>query len=146
MEEKEARFYDRIGNEYGIGRAEAKKLYKAFLAVRLASKHVPHDLVLKAINKSMADEKILENTYEPEKRDKSLRKRSEHDKPLWKRSGPNHKKVDMLDKEGNYIKSFDSRTEASKEERILAEGIARACRGQQKTAGGYKWRYSTKNN
>ena len=56
-------------------------------------------------------------------------------------------KVDQLDINGNYIKTYDNM-------RIAAESIGsiqnrsainRVCRGQKKTAFGYKWRYHTNN-
>lgn len=57
--------------------------------------------------------------------------------------------VDMLDKLNNYIKTFDSMTEASEwliENTKYVNGrhtdISSVCLGKRKTAYGYKWRYS----
>lgn len=57
-------------------------------------------------------------------------------------NNPKAKKVDMFDRELNYIKSFSTMLEASIETGICKENISRCCRGGAKTAGGYIWRYA----
>lgn len=51
------------------------------------------------------------------------------------------KKIEMYDLNGNYIKTFNSITIASKETNTDLTCIVRCCRGENHTAGGYKWRY-----
>lgn len=48
--------------------------------------------------------------------------------------------VDMLTKDGTFIKSFSSFIDASRETGIDKTNIARAANGQRKTAGGYVWK------
>ena len=48
-------------------------------------------------------------------------------------------KIKMIDENGNIIKVFESITVAEKETGIHRGNIARAVRGQSKTAGGYRW-------
>ena len=51
-------------------------------------------------------------------------------------------KVDMLDLQGNYIKTYDKSIHAARELNISNSGIVTVCKGRQKTAAGFKWRYS----
>lgn len=53
--------------------------------------------------------------------------------------GKNSVKVDQLDLEGNYIRTFSSIIEAEKYLNI--SNIGACCRGKRFSAGGYKWRY-----
>ena len=55
---------------------------------------------------------------------------------------PKAKSVDMLDINDNYIKSFDSTTNAQRETGIDYGSIVKCCRQQRMSAGGYHWRYS----
>ena len=61
--------------------------------------------------------------------------------------------VVQLDKQGNFIKRFDSISDAAKSINISKHNIARTCKGFQNigkyivkryTAGGYMWRYENK--
>ena len=57
------------------------------------------------------------------------------------------KPVDMLDKDGKYIKSFYGIAEAGAQTGINPQVISMVCndtKGRFKTAGGYKWRFSQK--
>lgn len=58
------------------------------------------------------------------------------------KDNPNSKPVDMLTSDNIYIRTFDSSLPASIEIGIRRESICRCCNGKQKTAGGYKWRYT----
>lgn len=50
--------------------------------------------------------------------------------------------VEMYDKDGRFIRRFDSIQEASKELHIYGSSITECCRHKRrKTAGGYIWRY-----
>jgi len=51
------------------------------------------------------------------------------------------KPVDMLSLDGEYIKTFCSMTTAMNETGVDRSSIARACKGKQKQAGGYIWKY-----
>lgn len=69
--------------------------------------------------------------------------------PVWKEhqraaqlNNSNSKAVDMLDMNGNYIKTFPSLSEAYRQTGIFSQNIGRCCMGNLKYAGGYKWRYS----
>lgn len=50
-------------------------------------------------------------------------------------------KVVQLDKENKFIKIHDSMRQASDETGTILSGICEACKGNQKTSGGYKWMY-----
>jgi hypothetical protein len=54
----------------------------------------------------------------------------------------NTKAVEQYDKNGKFIKKFDSITEASIETNITITSISAACRGMRRTTGGYKWEYA----
>ena len=51
------------------------------------------------------------------------------------------KKVFQYDLKGNFIKEWESSSEASRELNINALIIPRVCRGKSKTAGGFIWKY-----
>lgn len=54
----------------------------------------------------------------------------------------NYKKVDMYDLDGNYIKTYNSIIEASKEVNIYKSNISACCKGKSKTSAGYIWKYA----
>ena len=56
------------------------------------------------------------------------------------------KKVNQRDKNGNLIKTWNDRKEASKALGISISNISHACKKRQKTAGGYIWEYADDNN
>lgn len=51
-------------------------------------------------------------------------------------------KVNQYDINGNYIKTFNSIVEASKEVNIYKSNISSCCKGKIKTCAGYKWEYA----
>ena len=53
--------------------------------------------------------------------------------------------VDQYSLNGEFIKTWDSANEASKKLSIYSASITRVCKGENKTAGGYKWQYHEKN-
>lgn len=50
----------------------------------------------------------------------------------------------QYDKNNNFIKKWESVSEASNELNIYRNAIVRCCNNTQKTAGGYVWRYAKK--
>ena len=52
------------------------------------------------------------------------------------------KKVDQYDLDNNFIKSYDSITDASKSTRACLSKIGSVCSGKGKTAGGFIWKYN----
>ena len=52
------------------------------------------------------------------------------------------KKVKVFDKNGNYITTFNSITEASIKMNANASRITQCCRHRQKLCGGYRWEYA----
>lgn len=52
------------------------------------------------------------------------------------------KAVLQYDLDGNYLQTWESVSEASRALKINASHISGACRGNRKTCGGFKWRYS----
>lgn len=58
----------------------------------------------------------------------------------------NKVKVDQFDLNGNYIKTWNSIQEASSFYNLsCSSGIIKCCKGKQKTAGNYIWKYAKKN-
>lgn len=51
-------------------------------------------------------------------------------------------KVDMFDLNNNFIKSFNSISEASREVKISPSVICGCCKGIYKTGGGFVWKYT----
>lgn len=49
--------------------------------------------------------------------------------------------VFQFDKQNNFIKEYSSIAAAARESQINYNSIYNVCRGTQKTAGGYKWKY-----
>lgn len=49
--------------------------------------------------------------------------------------------VDMIDKEGNHLRSFPSIKSAAEETGINKAAISNCCRGKTKTSGGFIWKY-----
>lgn len=61
--------------------------------------------------------------------------------------GKNHisaVKIKQYDKNNNFIKTWDSIIEASKELNINASCICNNCKNRRKSAGGYIWKYADK--
>ena len=51
------------------------------------------------------------------------------------------KKIDQYDKEGNFIKMWNSIASIEKELNLKGTHISRVCRGKRKTTGGYIFKY-----
>ena len=54
------------------------------------------------------------------------------------------KKVNQYDLKNNFIKKWNSISEASKELNIDNSSISAVCKNKRKTAGGYIWKYERK--
>ena len=54
---------------------------------------------------------------------------------------PTSKSVAQYDKNGEFIKKYESITEASNETKIIKKAICNCLRKKSKTSGGYIWRY-----
>ena len=49
--------------------------------------------------------------------------------------------VEKYDLDGNYIESYTSVRNAGRKNFITPQNIINACKGNAKTAAGYKWKY-----
>lgn len=79
-------------------------------------------------------------------REKALgRKRDEKTKEKISKNSKIKKKVNQYNLDGNFIKQYESLKQAEKETGILSQNIGEVCRGQQKYAKGYLWRYENDN-
>ena len=58
----------------------------------------------------------------------------------------NIRKVYQYDLDGNFIKEFESITQAEKETSILGVNITACCKGRVRQSGGYQWRYYKQDN
>jgi len=75
-------------------------------------------------------------------REKALGKKvSENTKKKISQNSKSKRKVNQYDLNGNFIKQYESLMQAEKETGILSQNIGEVCRGQQKYAKGYLWRY-----
>lgn len=54
---------------------------------------------------------------------------------------PNTKKITQLDLKGNFIRNFNSISEASRETKTQNSNIFKVCTGKRNSAGGFKWKY-----
>lgn len=66
-------------------------------------------------------------------------------KAMLGKFGKNHNNSKSVSKyclDGNFIEEYGSMLEAERETGIKACGISECCRGNQKTSGGYIWKYS----
>lgn len=59
------------------------------------------------------------------------------------KNAPNTKRVAQYDLNGNIIKIWDCAKQVTKELGIDNSSIGKCCRGKQKSAGGYIWKYYT---
>lgn len=57
------------------------------------------------------------------------------------RSASTKRKVEQYSKDGNFIATFETVGEASKKTGVSTSGIYATCNNQQKTSGGYIWKY-----
>ena len=53
--------------------------------------------------------------------------------------------IQQFDLNDNYLASFNSIADAARETGVSAKGISEVCRGNNKTAGGFKWKSITPN-
>ena len=53
-----------------------------------------------------------------------------------------YKKVNMYDLDDNYIKTYNSIIEASKDNNLYHSNITACCKGKLHKTGGYKWKYA----
>lgn len=53
-----------------------------------------------------------------------------------------HKRVNQYLKTGEFVQSYSSVASASLKTQINKNSIAKVCRGERNTAGGYRWKYS----
>lgn len=56
--------------------------------------------------------------------------------------GQNKKEVIAKDADGNIVGWFDSSVDAMRKTGIQAENIRKVCRGERKTAGGFRWEFA----
>lgn len=52
-----------------------------------------------------------------------------------------YKKIDQFDQDGNFIKTWESISNAERELKLKGTHISRVCRGKRKTTGGYIFKY-----
>lgn len=79
-------------------------------------------------------------------REKALgRKVTEDTKKKISQNSVIKRKVNQYELNGNFIKQYESLKQAEKETGVLSQNIGEVCRGQQKYAKGYLWRYVNDN-
>ena len=94
--------------------------------------------------------KALNNTPEYKERHSKLMKEIYSSEELRERergkNNPRAQSVKQLDLNGNFIKEYDTITQASKETGIGLARISDVARGNGKTAGGFVWKFSNDKN
>lgn len=73
------------------------------------------------------------------------RKLSEERIEYMRKNAIGKKKINQYDLDGNFIKQWSSIKEAGRALNIFPQNIGKVCRGQQKYAKGYLWRYANDN-
>lgn len=68
-------------------------------------------------------------------------KMSENHSNVKGKNNPKARKIEQYDLDGNLIKVWDYIKQASKELTICEVSICNCCKGKQKTAGGFIWKY-----
>lgn len=76
------------------------------------------------------------------KRKLSAARKGKHYEALSGKNNPNARAVIQLSKNGDFIRKYNSISEASRELNIAGQHICACCRGRRKSAGGYIWKYS----
>lgn len=72
----------------------------------------------------------------------SLKSNINYGTGITKRSNSKKKKVNQFSKDGIFIKTWDSGTEAEKELDLSKGQVCSCCKLKQKSAGGYIWKYA----
>lgn len=100
----------------------------------------PSDETRQKLSFARRKENLSEETLK--RRSESLKGRSFSDEHKRKIGRGNSKPVNMLTKNGEYIKTFPSAREAEIELKISHTHISQCCHSQRITAGGYKWTFA----
>lgn len=133
------KYYDSFNNGYNMTlggdgktlitpefRQKIIELYSSGICIRDIT-HIVHSTIetisyyLK-LDLHLTDEQIKKNGYQ-------LRNK--------KQNNP----VVQLDLNNNYINQFESQKQAQEQTGVLYNHIGQVCKGQRKTAGGYKWKF-----
>ena len=77
--------------------------------------------------------------------DETKRKMSLNHADVSGDKNPSARAICQLDLNGNLINEFSYASLAAKEFNIDLSSIIKCCKGKQKTAGGYKWKYKSTN-
>lgn len=72
-------------------------------------------------------------------------KTEEYTKLKQSLASPKRKKIIQYNLDGKFIKVWDCMSDASKQLKINNSDLTYACKGKQKTAGNYQWKYYTNN-
>ena len=86
---------------------------------------------------SLASRKKMSESY----KNRQYVMTDEHKEKLIKSTS---KQVSQFTKANEFIQSFESLSEAERQTGVKAQGISRCCKGKGKSAGGFVWKYITK--
>lgn len=124
----------------------SKNLYIHKLVARHFLQNPNNYIVVNHINGIKIDNRVENLEWCTQKHNIQQSFKNGQQKPTWEgKTGienPNSKKVRQYDLEDNFIKQWDCLRDVQRELKIFAISISRCCKGNQETAGGYKWRYA----
>lgn len=94
--------------------------------------------------KKLSDARRKENLSEEtlRRRSEGLKGRKFTDEHKRKIGDGNSKRIDMYSKDGEYIRSFKSASDAEETMNINHSHISQCCHGKRKTTGGYIWKFA----
>ena len=141
--------YKETGN-YGFSNHKHTDEFKINMSKRMKGREVKEDTKKKISELKKGNKNCVGRYMSSETRKKigdanKGRIWSEEQKKHLSEASTIKRKVNQYDLNGNFIKQYESLKQAQKETGILSQNIGEVCRGQQKYAKGYLWRYANDN-
>lgn len=131
---------------YGYGGHKHTEEHKQYISEILKGKKRSEEFKIKNSqnkkgNKNCVGRIMSEETRKKISKANKGRKLTEQQKQFLSKNSKNKIKVNQYDLNGNFIKQYESLNQAEKETGIFSQNISKVCKGQQKFAKGYLWRY-----
>lgn len=131
----------RLGNKKCLGRVLSNET-RAKIATSLSDYYSTHDNpFLGRHHTSEAIEKLRHRVFSEETR---MKMRNNH-ADVSGANNPSAKAVEQYTKDGEFVASYSYAKQAADSLNIDLSSIIKCCRGKNKSAGGFIWKYATKN-